>query len=464
MRFGTDEVTLAPGRRRVIGRLPAGSHRTGRLALREAGVSDAAFDAPVSVEHTSENVVAETEDWAGRADVVTREDGVYVLVYRQATHHGAVGDATLHVRFSDDEGRAWGRADETLEGDPVEGFPYHIEDRSIGYGFLERTHDGDLLVLVGRKRTGRDDLDGTGVLRSHDGGETWADEGRVELARHANDDAGFYPSDSFVHPGTGDIYLSAVYYPDNDPTATSQYALGRSTDGGRAWTFLGRISEDEWNNSGESGLEYLGGERLVCVGRRTDDGGTLVYHSDDLGETWSDPVDVGDQVGAINKPRLYTEGSITDGLSYTAGALFLCGRQRVVSREAAQCEHNAVAVSTDGGRTWTGPARGAGYGDGGYAGLTRRADGTLYQVGYGGESNVAPCDVLDLTYEFTPELAVEVRDATGAVLHSTHVGYEAGDPLATLDVDGRDVIVEVLNRSSQEVDATGWVEAAYRPG
>jgi hypothetical protein len=462
MQFETDELMLPPGRRHVLGRLPRGTHRTGRLAVRETGVAAATVDVPARVENTSENVVVETPDWAGRADVLRRADGVFLLTYRRGTHHGAVADATLHLHFSADEGRTWGPANETPDGDPVEGFPYAIPDRSMGYGIFERTNEGDTLLFVGRKRTGRDDLDGTGVLRSEDGGRSWSDEGRLALADHDGDDAGFYPSDSFVHPGTGAVYLAAVYYPDNNPAATSQFALARSTDGGRSWTFRGCISDDDWNNTGECGIEYLGRDRLLCVGRVQDDTGTLVYRSEDRGESWTGPRDIGDQVGIVNKPRLYTEGAITDGLGYTAGALFLCGRERVVSRAAAQGEHNMVAASTDGGETWTRPAKGADYGDGGYSGLTRRSDGTLYQVGYGGAGNVYPCDVLDLTYEFTPELAVEVRDDdTGETLYSGHAGHEAGDPLATLDVTDRDVVVTVVNRSSRELDASGRVVLAY---
>jgi photosystem II stability/assembly factor-like uncharacterized protein len=459
------ETTLAPGRDHVLARLPSGTHRSGRLDVREAAVSDGGFDVPATVENTSENVVVETTDWAGRADVIRRDDGVFLLTYRRGTHHGNVADATLHLHFSADEGRTWGPPNETPDGDPVEGFPYDIADRSMGYGVVERTQDGNLLVVVGRKRTDSQALDGTGILRSADGGETWTDEGKVTFAGHEGDDDGCYTSDTFCHPETGDLYLSLFYLPDNDPDEIPAYALARSSDGGRSWTFVGHITDVPGGDpaGGESAIEYLGGERLLCVGRTFDDSATVVYESEDRGETWTGPRDIGDQVGIVNKPRLYTEGAITDGLGYTAGALFLCGRERVVSRAAAQGEHNMVAASTDGGETWTRPAKGADYGDGGYSGLTRRSDGTLYQVGYGGAGNVYPCDVLDLTYEFTPELAVEVRDDdTGETLYSGHAGHEAGDPLATLDVAGRNLVVAVVNRSARELDATARLALAYR--
>lgn len=457
-------VTLSPGRVHTLARVPSHAHPASTLAVLSAGVAGRDGRTPAAVENTSENRVVETRDWAGRADVIRRDDGVYVLSYRRGTHHGNVADASLHVHFSEDEGRTWGPANETLDGDTVEGFPYAIEGKSMGYGILERTRDGDLLVFVGRKRTDSQALDGTGVLRSTDGGRTWADEGKADFAGREDDD-GCYPSDSFVHPRTGDVYLGLFHVPENDRDRQYRYALARSIDDGNSWEYVAAISDPEAGDpaGGEHGIEYLGDGRVVCLGRTVDDSETVLYRSDDLGESWHGPRGLADQLGIVNKPRLYSEGAITDGLAYTAGALFLCGRQRVVSRAVAQGEHNAVAVSTDGGETWTRPARGKGYGDGGYSGLTRRADGTLYQVGYGGEGNVYPCDVLDLTHEFTPELAVEVRDTeSGETLYSGHVPAERGDPLATLDVGGRPIAVELLNRSAREVDATAWVKLAYR--
>lgn len=127
---------------------------------------------------------------------------------------------------------------------------------------------------------GPDDVDGTWVSVSYDGGRTFPEEARV----HPPDCRGGIAAPAAVGPD------GLVYVPKH---TCGGVAVARSADGGASWERVAHVTDvgapEEWALDPMATVDDAGNVYVVFQG---DDGLVYLTHSGDRGETWSDPVDV----------------------------------------------------------------------------------------------------------------------------------------------------------------------------
>jgi len=334
------------------------------------------YEDPTNSRISYQPLITDTR-WYGRPHIIDRGDGVWVMIYRDASQHDLDANGVFHIRFSTDEGETWTADDTYIDDNPVSGFPIGGRDatESVGDAILIRAPNGDLLCHVASN-----DINnvrrGTQQWRSTDGGKTWTYEGQI------NDDDTFLSGQDYFVVGS-DIYLAVFVDPGADITPPYHAALYKSSDNGQTWVHVSNITSTA-ENTDEPGIEYLGNNTIIAVLRATDGSTTYQKISTDMGLTWSSLENKGSQLGVIQRPRVYKHGNL----------IYLIGRK-------LSDPHTTLYFSKDNGAHWTGPfyPDPTSYADTGYCSMLKKSDGSFYMLSYAG--TLTDADIME--YKFTDD-------------------------------------------------------------
>lgn len=334
----------------------------------------------VTVDSTSTIGSGGTEDWWGRASIVRRStDGVLVLAYQRATHHGINDGDGIHVRMSDDNGATWSDEDEDEAGNPISGtpvLPTVSAGEDAGEPWMIEAPNGNLLMFMWRVDYGVT-VGGTWMSESADGGDTWstptgplAFEGfGATSSTHLRT---FMTDDGFVAGNT--IYAAARIYIDVALTGSNMVFV-MSDDNGATWSRVSNTiaSTTDVPTEGiiEAGVERIGTSRIITMLRDHPSNSVKSWQreSTDMGVTWGSLVDVTSTVGIAGRQRVYTRAHLKGETGWWNDPVLLMVGYEHQTPGSSQDRRNAVWVSRDRGATWTTPfyidveVEDAGYGD-----------------------------------------------------------------------------------------------------
>ena len=355
-------------------------------------------------------------DWYGRCLIAIVDEKRWIMALRSGVNHIRWGDRdAIHIITSNDEGSTWSKLDRWFDGSAIEGLPY--ED---GYTHSEpglfKMPNGDLILQFWRTSY----RSGTKQLRSRDDGKTWTlDVDRIEVKGVTGADGSYAigTEDYFVDPeNPTDIYMSFQYFHYEGKFAGT--LLARSTDNGKSYRFLswiGPLASEEDPDSGatfEPAIEYVGNRTIVAVMR--DAAGnrhTWQSVSTDMGASFSQPVEISDQVnggvsnGLWQRVRLYKESNpyfqFNNRLDYAKGQGRLWG-VGLHSNGGGYTRKPVVYWSDDNAQSWNGPEllHGTMYPgtDTGYGDLKRRSDHTFVAATYYATRDSKIADVEQYTF------------------------------------------------------------------
>jgi len=325
---------------------------------------------PRPVINLKKRVLREGKDrFFGRAAVEALPDGTWLLVYREAEHHARNRDGRLHIMVSKDRGKTWSREDRHLDGRRIKQFPAWPpgagpgQPAGPGEPWLYRAPDGTLILHCWKvKYSDRSHNGGTWQMTSSDNGRTWSKWSQVDFQGIADDDNVFATDDHFIHEGT--IYAGARQFAGGK----WKNLLIQSADNGRTWRKMSDISSYRHNTS-EVGLEYLGGKRILAVLNTKNRRAVYRTFSDDLGRTWQKPEAIHRQTQIWDRCRIWNRSHLQGKTKWWTDPVILgVGDQALVPGQSMP-RRNALWLSRDGGKTWSGPVglddrtQDAGYGD-----------------------------------------------------------------------------------------------------
>ena len=340
----------------------------------------------------------------------------WIMAVRSGVNHiDWDGRDAIHIMTSSDEGRTWNGLDRWFDGTSVDGMPFEDGFTHSEPG-LYRMPNGELVLQFWRSSYHT----GTRQLRSTDNGKTWGidtDRVRVEGVVGAEDDRVIGTEDWFIDPDhPNDVYMAFQYFHYQSQSGT---LLARTRDHGRSYQFLswiGPLRNDRDENSGanfEPAIEYVGNRTIIAILRHAS-GNRYTWQavSTDMGQSFSDPVDISDQVdagvtnGLWQPVRLYKDtnpifqyGNQWKDYADGRGRLWGFGLH---SNGGGYTRKPVVYWSDDNGITWEGPEllHGNLYPgtDTGYGDLKRRVDNTYVGVAYYATRDSKVADVEQYTF------------------------------------------------------------------
>jgi hypothetical protein len=270
---------------------------------------------------TTDGNAGDNDGWYGRPSPVTRwspgrNRWETIMSYKEGAAHHLERYGIIHFRISLDYGATWSDEDKTPEGDAIVGAPTRPNgagnpsgnNRGPSHGILTLCPNGYILChMWSSDYTGTDSTtnnDGGHQVRSTDGGYTWGAAARQTILNYAGS-----PNRTFFGEGrtvVGDtIWMIIRDCRADGVTApdfyyTEQMHLAKSEDNGTTWTWVSAITtftEPGGSGSCEASLEYLGDGRFISLlrpggvpGPNYHDG--WITWSDDMGETWSTPLEI----------------------------------------------------------------------------------------------------------------------------------------------------------------------------
>lgn len=362
------------------------------------------------------NADGQPHDWYGRCMISILGPNRWIMAVRSGVNHiDWDGRDAIHIMTSSDEGRTWNGLDRWFDGTSVDGMPFEDGFTHSEPG-LYRMPNGELVLQFWRSSYHT----GTRQLRSTDNGKTWGidtDRVRVEGVVGAEDDRVIGTEDWFIDPDhPNDVYMAFQYFHYQSQSGT---LLARTRDHGRSYQFLswiGPLRNDRDENSGanfEPAIEYVGNRTIIAILRHAS-GNRYTWQavSTDMGQSFSDPVDISDQVdagvtnGLWQRVRLYKDtnpifqyGNQWKDYADGRGRLWGFGLH---SNGGGYTRKPVVYWSDDNGITWEGPEllHGNLYPgtDTGYGDLKRRVDNTYVGVAYYATRDSKVADVEQYTF------------------------------------------------------------------
>ncbi len=246
-----------------------------------------------------------------------------------------LGAATGGIWKSTDAGANWRPVSDTAPALAVSSIAFARSNPSLVFA---ATGEADSADLEFSPSDSQGTYLGAGLLRSADGGETWA---RIDVDLPANS----VLSRVLVHPTNPQVVLVGVYmYQKVDVNRPSGGALYRSTDGGvhfvkvRAHAVSDLVQDPNATETVYASFGITGGCHSTCA----DTGG--IFKSTDFGATWTASLVPGTPVGDFQDPpgnmKLSAVGSPT--VVYAS-----------VLDESDSHASGGIYRSTDAGATWT---------------------------------------------------------------------------------------------------------------
>ena len=299
----------------------------------------------------------------------TGPDALAVIFRTGGTHVGITG--TLAVAASGDGGKSW--------SDPVQIAPRWEDNRNPAFGVNGR---GELiaawwkavlhnyradehgnLLYDGEAKDAWASVPALCYRKSTDGGATWGAEQSYQSALLTL--ASPYGRIITLQDGT---LLMSVYGPPRTPVegVRDQVILLRSTDGGDTWGDESLVA----TGHNETSFAQLPGGRLLAAAR-SESGHVATLFSDDLGRTWSRPVQV-----------------TRDGEHPADLTVLQSGRVLLTFGRRIRPMGCGLLLSADGGQTWDTDREvllagdGIEHGDLGYPSTVQLEDGHLVTVLY----------------------------------------------------------------------------------
>ena len=254
----------------------------------------------------------------------------------------------------------------------VTGAPFVENNSGAGVtdAIIFQAPNGDLLLLVTEDKAAPATRYGTYQYRSTDGGDTWSSEGQID-----SDSTLRFGNCQAVIVGT-DIYCTVFVDPNSDRAAPYKSALYKSADNGANWTDLGDITSTA-EATNEVGLAHLGGNNLVVVLRADDQVHTYMRKTTDLGSSWGSLIDITESVGVVNRPRLHF-------FAEDSGRLYMNGRYWTgTGKNQTVVYYSDDDGDTWSGAFY--PDESIIY-DAGYCDVLQKADGSFYMLTYEGPS------------------------------------------------------------------------------
>jgi len=294
---------------------------------------------------------------------VLPDGSINATIFGKPSHGQVAGAAEC---WNSPDGEFW-----TRRGVPAPNEP-HTTRMNVACGLAK---NGDLLVLCSgwtdlkqpqrpKQPVFRDDILGSWVCRSSDGGRTWTQH--KEFAAGKKGWTEFIPfGPIFVGEG-GALHTSCYAGEFTDPTKstkTKSYRSwhSRSDDDGQTWRPTSVIGMTH----NETSILPLGGKRWLAAARET---AVDLFRSDDDGATWQGP----QRVTARNEINAHL-ARLKDG------RLLLSYGNRVKGQFGVLAK-----LSSDEGKTWGAPVRlvNSLEGDCGYPSSVQRADGKIVTAYY----------------------------------------------------------------------------------
>ncbi len=354
----------------------------------------------------------------GRASLQVLANGVWVMAHVHSDHHWKAPGGQIEVMFSVDEGRTWAPPNTYPDGKPVSGLPSAASPKESPHDpvepYIYLAPNGDLVIAAmdaifppDREEEPRPGHGGMWITVSADDGRSWSDWNKVTFRGVPGGGGGDLTQDSFLDGNTMYATSRLGDWRDNQPgrLLSSRWfypgktlpALLKSTDNGRTWDFVGCCdSEMDWNRTGDSetGIERVGEAELVVVirgGFKTEL--PWLTRSQDMGRTWTKPVNVNPRVKSWKRARIYTLAHLkhlsgVETIPEWWNDRILIGTG--VHQVSVQARNVGLWYSEDKGETWSAPLDlDATTPDAGYGDVRMRKNGDLVVVSYHGAHDQA---------------------------------------------------------------------------
>ena len=395
---------------------------TAALCLLAALLTSLTMQAGAEVRLTIKEVanIRPTHDgrYFGRASLQVAANGVWVMAHVHSDHHWKEPGGQIEVMFSADEGRTWAPPNTYPDGKPVSGLPSAASPKESPHDpvepYIYLAPNGDLVIAAmdaifppDKEVKPRPGHGGMWITVSADDGRSWSEWSKAAFKGVPGGGCGDLTQDSFLDSKTiyatsrlsdwrknqpGKLLSAEWFYPGK-----TLPALLKSTDNGRTWDFVSCCdSEMNWDRTGDSetGIERVGETELVVVirgGFKTEL--PWLTRSQDMGQTWTKPVNVNSRVKSWKRARIYTlkhlrhlSGVETIPEWWNDSILVGTG----VHQTTVKTRNVGLWYSQDKGKTWSAPldldsdTPDAGYGD-----LRMRKNGDLVVVSYHGAHDQA---------------------------------------------------------------------------
>lgn len=227
--------------------------------------------------------------------LVRAGDGRLLLFYRVGNEHAA-GNSSIGLRHSTDDGKTW--SDERTVWRAPSGTSAHNPVAVV-------TRSGEVVLWISRYVFSEKGHERQHCVwcRSKDHGQTWSEPQPFDTS---SERSCYYMTDAIQTSG-GLLACDAAFPPSGGGSCFVQ--AWQSTDGGKTWNVLSRLTQPDENMGDEVGLLETEPGTILCLLRHRgkahpEIATTWRLWSRDGGRTWSPREDLGKSLGVLQRPFL----------------------------------------------------------------------------------------------------------------------------------------------------------------